>query len=653
MSLSYSTSESALVKPQGYTGHTRKISIASADISLLADQNAELLDKLQQLEEEATTTDQAGRRELKRLEKEISFLREALEKTQAKSEELEEKVQGAVVAEAARRKKEREAKFKGMRDLARDDNRDGEIRDFAPGGSRFGGPTEAFSFFPAAGSPDGSRLPLSASSTTSDVDLNVFEALGGFPQHALICQLLTKVQELEDANTRILQQQADTANQLSAVQRDTLQITKVYECLADPEEVELQLIDGEESPTEERHRIIGQDGTSPQTIRFRSLKRNIEKDFSLNGTSIVHPSLFPASGKNRKTVMGLFDEQEERPPFDDGRPAENTAMTDRSFSSWSEGHARSWSSFSNDASLSPTRPRSLSPLHFFSPPSRTSSDMPVGLTLQNELNMKLGDGDWGMEGQPNHLRTSSLYDISQISVPSTPTPISRVMSRRASDELDYDAMRKTMCLTPNAMSNNPLRLSVEPPTPDNSADMEDCDVSGARSPRMQMMAETLRGRSNRWTERRLQRSLSRDRLRPNGHAATVRPKSLQRTISAGIPKRLSNVVDSMIEALETLSSTSSPGEHVEDAPKSATSSNRRSHRSSTPEPRDRNALQLHVGASPPKKKDEASLQNFGLQVWMWLQFILVILVFLFAMAKKGPTAVLVAEGDRKAVARRG
>lgn len=67
------------------------MSMSTADISLLADQNAELLHKLEKLESESTTADQAGRRELKRLEKEIMVLREALEKTQAKSEELEEK----------------------------------------------------------------------------------------------------------------------------------------------------------------------------------------------------------------------------------------------------------------------------------------------------------------------------------------------------------------------------------------------------------------------------------------------------------------------------------------------------------------------------------------------------------------------------------
>ena len=38
----------------------RKVSIAVADISLLEDQNAELLDKLQQLKEEANITDQAA-----------------------------------------------------------------------------------------------------------------------------------------------------------------------------------------------------------------------------------------------------------------------------------------------------------------------------------------------------------------------------------------------------------------------------------------------------------------------------------------------------------------------------------------------------------------------------------------------------------------
>ena len=47
-----------------------------------------------------SSADQTGWCELKRLKKEIAFLRHALEETQTKSEELEEKMHGAVAGEA-------------------------------------------------------------------------------------------------------------------------------------------------------------------------------------------------------------------------------------------------------------------------------------------------------------------------------------------------------------------------------------------------------------------------------------------------------------------------------------------------------------------------------------------------------------------------
>jgi len=87
-----------------------------------------------------------------------------------KSEELGEKVQEVVVGDVWRRKKEREAKFRAMRNLGRDqENEDTVIRDFAPGSSMFGGPTEVFSFFPAAWSSNLQRKGSGASSNNLEL----------------------------------------------------------------------------------------------------------------------------------------------------------------------------------------------------------------------------------------------------------------------------------------------------------------------------------------------------------------------------------------------------------------------------------------------------------------------------------------------------
>ncbi|KAF8165737.1 hypothetical protein B0H34DRAFT_250874 [Crassisporium funariophilum] len=636
MTMTYSNSDSALglissPRPSFVRGHTRKVSVSTADISLLADQNAELLDKLEKLEEETTTTDQAGRRELKRLEKEIAFLREALEKTQAKSEELEEKVHGAVVGEAWRKKKEREEKFRAMRNLGRETNQEGDdgVRNFAPEGSKFGGPSDGFTFFPTAESPDPRRgLPIRES--TSDMELDL-AGLFPHPEHALISQLLVKVQELEDTNTRILKQQTETATQLSAVKRDTDHITKVYECLADPNTVELEL----ETDGNEERKV-----SSTQTIKFRSLRRDIDSQFLSEGHIIPD---FTVATKNRKTVMGLFDDdnpistyptsQSDNPPT----PFEASPWTDsyRSRLSWQSTEQRGLES-----------PGALSPLHFFSPPTQILQELsPLGSrpTLLSELDKELGDTwDTGMNKNNHHLRTSSLYDLSQFSVPPSPSPTSRALSRRASDELDFEAHRKGGLCTPLPMSAGLLRLSVEPPTPVKMVPRTD----NTRSPRVQRMSDTLRSRTGRWVDRRFKEG------RPqSAKAAAMESKksrlAAEEDANLGFQKRLSNSINAMVEKFDSLSmndktnSRSRSTSGVEVAPLSPLNL-----------PQD-NALQLRIAHSPEKVRMRQK-NAFGailLELWLWLQFAIIIFVFVYTMAKRGPKVVLVDAEQKRTIAR--
>ncbi|KAF8958450.1 hypothetical protein BDZ97DRAFT_2047164 [Flammula alnicola] len=712
ISLTSSSSDSVLglikspreARPSLFKGHTRKVSIATADISLLADQNAELLDKLEKLEVEATSADHAGRRELKRLEKEIASLREALEKTQARSEELEEKVQGAVVGEAWRRKKEREAKFRAMRTLGRDgghqngddDNKEEEVRNFAPEGSKFGGPSEAFSFFPTAQSPDPNRRGLGSSTASSvEADLNLLGSSNSLhlPEHVLISQLLVKVQELEETNARILQQQSDTAVQLSAMQRDTAHMSRVYECLSDPNSVEIELAedamnDMDDKKDEEDDKA---GAASRHTIRFMSLKRTIEKEM--------------------KSVMGLFDVEqvaEEDNPEDQEKREENSASTGSlyddeirvrlslSSSPWTEGHDRStWSSVGSHASSPTSR---LSPLHFFSPPSHAHSHVepelsPLGAraTLQTELDRELGAGAGGTTvlNHNHHLRTSSLYDLSQISVPPSPSPTSRTASRRASDELDYEAGTNAS-RTPGLFvppDTNSLQLSIEPPTPQKqqrrgtgteAGDEEfgTTTPTGAssttpKSPRIKLISDTLRSRGNRWADRRLRprrersRSQSREDHRASGSGSTAH--STQRAAAAassakagyasassatdavGIPRRLLCAVDIMIDGFD---GAQPRGTNVDVDSGSMLAPSFEPDEDSSYNNNANTSMQLRADLSP-KKQDAAEdvHPGFLFQAWLWIQFAIVVFVFLYAMAKRGPTVVL-SEENKRAVARR-
>ena len=73
---------------QPFHRHSRRISVTPDEVALLADQNAELLDKLEKLEEESERADQAGKRKLRKLEQEIQALRDELDNTQARKIEL-------------------------------------------------------------------------------------------------------------------------------------------------------------------------------------------------------------------------------------------------------------------------------------------------------------------------------------------------------------------------------------------------------------------------------------------------------------------------------------------------------------------------------------------------------------------------------------
>ncbi|CAA7258512.1 unnamed protein product [Cyclocybe aegerita] len=757
-SLSYSNSESALGNPSPLSRqhhghrHTRKVSIASTDISMLADQNAELLDKLQRLEEEATSADAAGRRELKRLEKEIAFLREALEKTQAKSEALEEKVQDAVVGEAWRRKKEREAKFRAMRSARRSEDAE-EVKSFAPEGSKFGGPSDAFSFFPSAESPR--QQGLSSSSSASDMPLGSLAPA----EHALITQLLKKVQELEETNSKILTQQTETANQLNAVQRDTVAIAKVYECLGDQDSIELEL---EVEKEHEEPQFVDEEqedadiNAARNTIRFSSLRRTIERDMVADGTCIVHPDFSAAaasSTKARKTVLGLFDERRE-----DAGGVEDDSSGDKSSSLWSEGHdCSSWSSIASVG----VGGGSLSPLHFFSPLSQSHSQSqsqshsrshsyshppadisPLGPSLQKELEQQLGTGAWNMPMSltssggrgPSHLRTSSLYDFSQISVPPSPSPESRSAARRGSDELDFEAMEKMKAAsqvglgighagagdaeedtaeeeeerTPllGAGNANSLKLSLEPPTPVKAESHKAHSVTptatasaiaNAKSPRMQMISETIRSRTHRWVDRRFKdrKASQRDGERKwRAGAEDEYEEDVQVATAGGVvgmPKRLSLAVDNLIENFQMLNGGRTGKRKAKARPRTNYTDEEAeydrdedddgAYDSPSPSPftprklDQHNALQLHVDTSPegyetnneqenrslvkmeasPQKKADAGQGSMLLQAWLWLQFVIIILVFLVTMAKKGPAVVLSEENrhrDRRAVVRR-
>ncbi|KAJ6616245.1 hypothetical protein B0H10DRAFT_2219643 [Mycena sp. CBHHK59/15] len=563
---------------------TRKISVSPGDISLLSDQNAELLQKLENLEAESSNADRSGRRALRRLEREIQLLRDELEKTQARSEQLEKTAQAGtekIVEQIWRKKKEREAKFRAMRhntsgaEYSAESGDDSEIRDFAPAGffSKNSLSPSKHSQFPSSSSSLQFPTGLTQSPSGDGADLSYGgESAFVHPQHqyALVSQLLSKIQELEETNARIIQQQSETADKLHAVQLETESISKVYECFSADNGVEWELVADDVSP-EDKSAVEG-------TIRFRSFRRSLEgQDESSAGVSSM---LMPH--KTRKSVMNLFNASNEAGPPKLSSPRHDT--------------------------LSSTM--ELSPLRFDTSQSQSQlGDVPFH-TLQSEL----GDELLG-EGADPFLRPSSLYSLS---FTMSPSPSPKAVGRSLRDR-HFDSMASR---DHSMLANSALQLSVEPPSPVTN---EDSSLLGKHKARYRRMSQTLFLRTSRWVDGRLpNESLSQA-------AVESTPKREPISSISGLPQRLTSTLDLVMENF-----TGPAHGADEDVPTQSPS---------------QTEVKVDDAVVLDGSGKKQTVMAIMLEVWLWLQFAIIILVFLWAMAKRGPKSVL-GEADKRAVVRR-
>ncbi|KAH8116540.1 hypothetical protein DFH11DRAFT_1461990, partial [Phellopilus nigrolimitatus] len=240
--------------------HARRVSATPAELAVLADQNAELLNKLADLETDAARAEQAGKRRLQGLEREIQGLRGELDATRALSARLEETLQAApnlgglpsgLDEQLVRmwKKLDREARVRELKAKTRPWDQDGtdasdETRDFAPGSSS--------SPLAQKWRPQKSRLsseasfdtpvsPLSAypdKKTPGSPSPSLFSTLGANSrEHALVSQLLLKIRELEETNTALAVQHATTRLRLNHARSETDEARRLCEFIGD--EVEL------------------------------------------------------------------------------------------------------------------------------------------------------------------------------------------------------------------------------------------------------------------------------------------------------------------------------------------------------------------------------------------------------------------------------
>ena len=669
---------------------TRKISVTPAELAMLSDQNAELIEKLEMLETESLKADQAGKRKLRKLEQEIQDLRDELDRTQARGAELEEQAKAAVQAvNVQKRKEEREARLQALKEKSTlvpgSDMSAEEIRDFAPP-----------SWMPASRS---SPIKRSASSSSASAETSyaaservVERALAStsyeddsqcdedpesyFPtppgssrdvpppaEYAIVSQLLIKIRELEETNAQIKEQQKLTEDRMRAAQWDAESIRRVYDCLDDGD-VDLEIQE------EDDRALSGMDadpalGTG--TIRFSSLRRTIvgdmsrlmssESDVFARGInkdmqSTVRDGLIKAStgSKARKTVVGLFDTDADTSMESAGSSRWGeyppTLRVSPAFRSVDAGDISTWSSSATDGIAPPSPSISTLP---------TPLDGPgVGRTLGSELGSEFGD-DWAERGINHHLRASSLVDLAGMySSPASPSESVAVLPPISFPTVDEHPEERWEGPEPSTPPRIPdLQLQPPTPTPDK--------LRPSNSTRQYRLSQTVRARTSRWVEGRfqpspsLQESLSEKVLRKRSSSSTLGRRSatdLFRKASAG--GLLSETFDSAVGQIKRVasrgsfsplgfaSSSSAPdspstvrGREVQVEDETQAQEEAEADRSVT----------LRPGATvvDPKGAKQDGIVGFVLEAWLWLQFAIVVALFLWTMAKRGPKVVLEAE----------
>lgn len=617
--------------------HSQRMSMSAADAAYLADQNAELIEKLEKLEHESSHQDQSGRRQLKRLEKEIADLREELEKTQAKSEELEEKSKRGwnseqVINAVARKKLEREAKMKALRNLGHggENAEDTEVKSFAPEGSRFGGPSPGYSFTTPGGRPNSSVVfPKSgdgvrsvSSPLPSQLVLPTQEPLANAtspipaerPEITLINKLMDKMTELQEANSRIIEQQAETTKQLQAFQKETEQMNRIYHSLSSPFEVE------DESDSD--HDRTG-------LTRYHSFSQVVDSRPLLSASAKKKVG----SARHRRRTLGSTDEKVAKAAAQLANVSLNLPIPFPPSPTMNRQH--SFASL-HDTFASPA----LSSLSLDSARDDPRQSSPALQTLQSELGNALVDEDTDMNNF--HLRSTSIFNLSvkpsNLSIPPSPSPSpGHLQALRnafgSGQDADAQAPPTPMSLAPRG---NSLLLHPEgtanqflaTPAMDNRPTLE-FTSPGLQSPRYYRMSQTVRSRTDRWVKGRFGNSLI-------GNLDDIDEPSPPPPVTLNVSQRLAHAFEAVVEGF------ASEGPEIavtceDDHGSSATSSRRSSVYEDATLANESPVQEISDIRSTTSKP---GLSKVILELWLWLQFVVIIVVFLWAMARRGPKAVL-------------
>lgn len=550
-----------------------------AELSQLTDQNAELTSQLETLETEATKSDEAAKRKLGKLEREIERLKgdldKALEQLQQKEKEIERS------AEAKRQRLDRDERLLALREKQQQQHPQQEVVDFSPPPI----PIKRFSRVPA----DDERVSFPSGSHNFEVDL--------------ISQLMDKIRELEEANQEISTQQNESVKKLKKAMIGAEGMRKVYDYLSDDEDVEVEIVDGDDFVDAVEHPPRGPLGSVPEEdtpIRFSSLRRTINEDIhkrlatELSGDELhdhAYDEMEHAHPRPRGSIVGLFDSPEGR-----GRTVSLMNLEDED---------------SDDLDESVIFSRGVSPI---GSPLLMPQDPPTHIrSLGSELGSEYGVDPDGNTTEHGHTRTTSLLSLSAFMTDHSPS------------------IRPTYSHNVLPIDNSPTPASKHPTGSgrqrtgsirDKDHHLDAGTLERNRSQlRSRLLSQTISARSTRWSDGRLE------------DVAISTSKS---------PRASAPLFTEMFQnAIQQVTGSSSNA-----APQTSQVAGVNLDESRERSPERPAAKESTEDDTKGDGKAHAGLVGLVLEVWLWLQFVLIILVFIWAMARRGPRNVL-KEAERK------
>jgi hypothetical protein len=548
-----------------------------AEFGQLTDQNAELSLQLEELEKEATKADEAAKRKLGKLEREIEKLKGDLDEA---LEQLRQKEEDERSSEAKRQRLEREERLLALKAKQQQQRPQSGVVDFSPPPIL----TNRFSRHAADDSCD-EGVPFPSESRNAEVDL--------------ISQIVGRLRELEKADQEASQQQSKSHKKLKKAMIGAEGMKKVYDYLSDDEDLEVEIVDEDEFvDAVERHSGGSLDSVPEEDppMRFSSLRRTINEDIHKRLAAELsedephdheYDEMGHAHPRPRGTIVGLFNSPEKRV-----RSVSLMDLQDEDSDDMDDSKIFS-------RAVSPIGSPLLMPQE---PPSHIRS-------LGSELGSEYGNDLDGSAPENRHIRATSL---SLAALAGDDTPSNRTTHSRRVSLIERSPTPGSRHLTVSAHQRSG---SVN-----RSSDAATLDRTKSQF-RARMLSQTISARSTRWSDGRLE-------------DVAISTSKTPRTSGPLIVEMFNSAIQQVTgpSSVPVVTSPRASGVDLDD-----------SREGSPPRP----AAEKSAGAGTKEsKKDYTGFVGFVLEIWLWLQFVLIILVFVWAMAKRGPRNVL-GEVERK------